>query len=110
MMAITFSLNQEGALFRVKVTDCTDGSVIDKNDISDQKMIFYKPDGTRFEKQATLQTDPLKPAESFVEYQNSIPEISILDDNTSNWEFAAEITLIPGNVVQTSQRKEFWVV
>ena len=46
MMAITFSLNQEGAEFKVKVTDCTNDTPIDKNDISSQKIVFYKPDGT----------------------------------------------------------------
>jgi len=31
MMAITFSLNQQGALFKVKVVDCTQGTVINKD-------------------------------------------------------------------------------
>lgn len=108
MMAIIFSLDQMGALFRVKVTDCTNNTVIDKDNISDPKIVFYKPDGTRFEKEAVLVIDSENLTESYVEYQNTL-EVSILDDNTSFWEFAAEVTLIPGNVVQTSQRQIFWV-
>lgn len=110
MMAITFSLNQEGASFDVKVTDCTNDTALDPNDITAQKIIFYKPDKTRFEKTATLVVDPLKPAESFVHYQNNTPEVSILDDNTNNWEYSAEITIVPGNRVETSQKRVFWVV
>ena len=106
-MAIIFSLNQEGALFKVKVTDCTNNTAIDKNDISDQKMVFYKPDGIRFEKDAILEMDAQIPAESFVEYQD--PEGTTILDQTGVWEYNAEITLIPGNIVETSQRRVFWV-
>ncbi len=107
-MALIFTLNQEGALFRVKVTDCTSDIAITPTNISDQKIVFYKPDGTRFEKTATLIVDPQIPAESFVEYQNTTPEASILDQ-IGSWEYNAEITLIPGNIVETSQRRVFWV-
>ena len=108
MMVLMFSLNQEGALFKVKVTDCTSDSAIDKDNITDQNMVFYRPDGTRFEKTATLVVDPQTPAESFVQYQNTTPEASILDQ-IGSWEYDAEITLIPGNIVETSQRRVFWV-
>lgn len=108
MMAITFSLNQEGALFKVKVIDCTQGTVINKDNITDQKIVFYKPDGTRFEKAAVLVIDPQNPTESFVQYQNTTPEESIFD-LIDRWEYNAEITLIPGNTVETSQRRVFWV-
>lgn len=109
MMALTFSLNQQGALFKVKVTDCTTNTAITPADISDQKIIIYKPDGTRIVKQAVLVVDPLIPAESFVQYQEPLGT-SLLDDKTTNWEYAGEITLIPGNLVETSQKKIFWVV
>ncbi len=108
MMAIIFSLDQMGALFKVKVTDCTQDSAIDPANITDQKIVFYKPDGTRFEKAAVLVVDPENPTESFVEYQNTTPEESIFD-LIDRWEFNAEITLIPGNTVETSQRQVFWV-
>lgn len=106
-MAIRFSLDQEGVLFKVKVTDCTQGIVIDKDTITDQKIVFYKPSGTRFEKGAVLVVDPSNPTESFVQYQDPIGT-SILD-RIDRWEYNAEITLIPGNTVQTSQRQIFWV-
>lgn len=108
MMAIRFSLNQMGALFKVKVTDCTQGTAINPANITDQKIVFYKPDGTRFEKTAVLVVDPQNPTESFVQYQNSTPEESIFD-LIDRWEYDAEITLIPGNTVETSQRRVFWV-
>lgn len=107
-MAIRFSLNQMGALFKVKVTDCTQGTAIDPSNITDQKIVFYKPDGTRFEKPAVLVVDPQNPTESFVQYQNTTPEESIFD-LIDRWEYDAEITLIPGNTVETSQRRVFWV-
>lgn len=109
MMAVTFSLNQQGALFKVKVIDCTQGTVINKDNITDQKIVFYKPDGTRFEKAAVLVIDPQNPTQSFVQYQNTTPEASIFDQ-IDRWEYDAEITLIPGNTVETSQRRVFWVV
>lgn len=107
MMAIIFTLNQEGILIKVKVTDCNNGNALDKNNISDQFMIFFKPDGTELRLQATLVTDPQTPAESFVQYQDATG-VTILD-LIGNWEFAAEITVIPGNKVQTSERQVFWV-
>jgi len=108
MMAITFSLNQQGALFKVKVVDCTQGTVINKDNITAQKIVFYKPDGTRFEKAAILVVDPQNPTQSFVQYQD--PTGTSIFDQIDRWEYDAEITLIPGNTVETSQRRVFWVV
>jgi len=107
MMALIFTLNQEGALFKVKVTDCTTDTAITPANISDQKIIFYKPDGTRIEKTAVLVVDPQIPEESFVQYQE--PEGTTILDKIGSWEYDAEITLIPGNIVETSQRRVFWV-
>ncbi len=107
-MALIFTLNQQGAIFKVKVTDCTSSIAIAAANITDQKIIFYKPDGPRFEKPAVLVVDTENPSESFVQYQDPTGT-SILDDNTNNWEYNAEITLIPGNIVETSQRRVFWV-
>ena len=106
-MTLMFSLNQEGALFKVKVTDCTSDTAITPANITDQKMVFYKPDGTRFDKTATLVVDPQTPAESFVQYQD--PQGTSIFDQRGSWEYDAEITLIPGNIVETSQRRVFWV-
>ena len=107
MMATTFSLDQQGALFKVKVTDCTNNTAITPANISAQKIIFYKPDGTRFEKTAVLVVDPQNPSESFVQYQD--PTGTSILDQLRDWEYDAEITLIPGNIVETSQRRIFWV-
>ena len=106
-MALIFTLNQEGALFKVKVTDCTSDTAITPANISDQKIVFYKPDGTRFEKTAVLVVDTQNPAESFVEYQD--PTGTSILDQRGSWQYDAEITLIPGNIVETSQRRVFWV-
>ena len=108
-MALTFTLNQQGATFKVKVTDCTTDTAITAANITDQKIIFRKPNGTIIEKTAVLVVDTQNPSESFVEYQEPTGT-SILDDITSNWEYKAEITLIPGNTVRTSQSKIFTVV
>jgi len=106
-MALIFTLNQEGTLFKVKVTDCTSDTAITDTNISDQKIVFYKPDGTRFEKTAVLVVDPQTPSESFVQYQD--PTGTTILDQIGSWEYDAEITLIPGNIVETSQRRVFWV-
>ena len=106
-MALIFSLDQEGTLFKVKVTDCTTDTAITAGNITDQKIIFYKPDGTRFEKTATLVVDPQTPSESFVQYQD--PTGTSIMDQRGSWEYDAEITVVPGNLVETSQRRVFWV-
>ena len=106
-MALIFTLNQQGTKFKVKVSDCTTSTVIDQANITDQKIIFYKPDGTRIEKDAVLEVDPQIPEESFVEYQE--PTGTTILDQIGNWEYDAEITLLPGNDVETSQRRVFWV-
>ncbi len=63
--------------------------------------------GTRIEKIAVLVVDTQNPSESFVQYQDPVGT-SILDQ-IGSWEYDAEITLIPGNIVETSQRRVFWV-
>ena len=108
-MAITHALNQLGVKFKVKVEDCLTNTAFDANDITDQKIIFYKPNGVKITKQAVLVVDTLKPTEKFVQYQNTTPETSILD-LLGEWEYAAEITLVSTDTAQTSQRQIFWVV
>lgn len=108
-MAILHALDQLGVKFKVKVLDCVTDTPFDENDIIDQRIVFYKPNGLRFEKQADLVADTLNPGTSFVQYQNTTPEASILD-LIGSWEFAAEITLISTDIAQTSQRQVFWVL
>jgi len=108
-MAIFHSLDQLGVKFKVKVTDCLTDTAFDENDIIDQMIVFYKPNGIRFEKQAVLVADPLNPGTSFVQYQNTTPEASILDLR-GFWEYTAEITLVSTDVAQVSQRQVFWIV
>ena len=108
-MAILHALDQLGVKFKVKVLDCVSDTPFDEADIIDEFIVFYKPDGTRFVKQAILIADTLNPGTSFVQYQNTSPEVSILDLRGS-WEFAAEITLTSTDTAQTSQRQVFWVV
>lgn len=108
-MALIHALNQLGVKFKVKVQDCVSNTPFDKNDIISQKIVFYKPDGTRFEKTAIIISDPLNPGTSFVQYQNTTPEASILD-LTGQWEYSAEIQLISTDEAETSERQVFWVV
>jgi hypothetical protein len=108
IMALIFTLGQLGARFKVKVIDCTASGAVDINDITNQKIVFYKPDGVRIEKNAVLVVDPAKPTESFIQYTNDSPEESIFDLRDI-WEYNAEITLILDNIVETSQRVVFWV-
>lgn len=108
-MAIIHALDQEGVKFKVKVNDCVSDTAFPEGDIIDQFIIFYKPNGTRIVKQAVLIADPLNPGTSFVQYQNTTPEESILD-LTGFWEYAGMITLTSTDTAQTSERQVFWVV
>lgn len=62
-MAIVFALNHFGATFQGKLTNFLKEADISFALISDQFIVFYKPDGTRFEKQATLDVDPVNPSQ-----------------------------------------------
>jgi len=108
-MAIIHAIDQLGVKFKVKVNDCLTDTAFPEDDIIDQFIVFYKPDGTRFVKQAVLVADPMNIGTSFVQYQNTTPEASILD-LIGEWEYAAEITLNSTDTAQTSQRQVFWVV
>ena len=106
-MALIISLDDDDVKFQVKVTDCTTDTAFDVDDIEDEFMIFYKPDGTIITKDANLIVDSENPTESYVTYQNT--EGSIFDLR-GEWEYAAKITLVTTNgSAQTSQRRVFWV-
>lgn len=62
-MAKRYSLNQQNATFASKVTKTSDGADLDHTLIADQFMVFYKPKGTRFEKQANLEVDDINPSQ-----------------------------------------------
>lgn len=107
-MATIYKLGDLGKKFQVKVTDCVSGDVVDTSNITSQQIIFRKPDGVIIEKTAVLVTDPQNPLEFFIQYENTSPELSILDLKGS-WEYLAEITLTSSDSAQTSQSKVFWV-
>lgn len=97
MVAIVYSLNDLGRVF-----DFTLPSTITPGDVVSQKIIFYKPDGTRFEKTATINSD-------VVTYDNSTPDETILDLR-GEWEYTAQVTLTgDGDVFEVPERNVFWV-
>ena len=103
-----YSLDQLGVLFQVKLIDCLSDTPFDVSDVSAVSIVFYKPDGTRFEKPATLVEDPDNLSEFFIQYHNTTPEDSILDLRGA-WEYAGAAVLSTSDNLQTSQRKVFWV-
>lgn len=105
-MASIFALDSLGAKFSVKVTDCTGGIVPPAANVSDQKIIFYKPNGIKIEKDAILVVN--SQTDYTIEYQNISPEASILD-LVGNWEYAGKIKLVTDDTFQTSERFVFWV-
>jgi len=110
-MATSFALDHLGAKFQVKLVDCVTDVNIDVSLVVEQFIVFYKPDGTRFEKTATLVEEPAASGDFFITYTNTTPETeSILDDNTNNWEYAGKVKLSTNDEFQTSQRFVFWVV
>jgi len=110
-MATSFALNHFGATFQVKLVDCVSNANIDQNDFEDQFIIFYKPDGTRFEKTAQLVEFPPSTGNFFVTYTNSdlVDTESILD-LIGKWEYSAKVTINSNtDEFETSERFVFWV-
>ena len=62
-MAVIFSLNHLNATFSAKVRNIVKNADFDTSLIASQFIVFYKPDGTRFEKQATLEADEVNPSQ-----------------------------------------------
>lgn len=108
-MATTFALNHFGAKFQVKLTDCVSGVDIDTSDVAEQFIVFYKPDGTRFEKTATLVEEPASSGFFFITYTNTDPETESILDLVGNWEYAGKVKLNNNDEFQTSDRFLFWV-
>ena len=65
-MATSFALDHFGAKFQVKLTDCVSEDNIDVSDVIEQFIVFYKPDGTRSEKTATLEVEPPPTVDFFI--------------------------------------------
>ena len=108
-MATIFALNHFGAKFQVKLVDCVSGASIDTSDVAEQFIVFYKPDGTSFEKTATLVENPPSSGNFFVTYTNTDPETESILDLISNWEYAGKVKLNSNDEFQTSSRFVFWV-
>jgi len=97
-MVTIFSLNDLGRVFNFTLP-----STITPADVVSQKIIFYKPDRTRFEKIATR-------AAAIVTYDNSAPDTTILDER-GNWEFTAQVVLTgDSDILEVPQKDIFWVV
>ena len=100
-MAITYSLNDLGRIF-----DYTLPLTITPGDVLSQKIIFYKPDGTRFERIATRSVD-------VITYDNSSPDETILD-MIGSWEYTAQVVLDnvpdPDDTFEVPERNIFWVI
>ena len=107
-MATIFALNHFGAEWQVKLQDCMDNIDFDVKDVTSQKIIFYKPNGIKLEKPATMETDVLT-NEKYVTYGNTTPEIESILDYVGKWQFAAQVTLSDNDRFETSQRSIFWV-
>ncbi len=108
-MVTVFALNHFGAKFQVKLVDCVSGVNIDTSDVAEQFIVFYKPDGTSFEKTATLVEDPPSSGNFFVTYTNTSPETESILDLIANWEYAGKVKLNSDDEFQTSGRFIFWV-
>ena len=108
-MATIFALNHLGAKFQVKLVDCVTDNNINTSDVAEQFIVFYKPDGTRFEKTATLVEEPLASGNFFITYTNTNPETESILDLIGNWQYAGKVKLNSDDEFQTSQRFVFWV-
>lgn len=108
-MATIFALDHLGAKFQVKLTDCVSGVNIDTADVVEQFIVFYKPNGTKFEKTATLVEEPPSSGNFFITYTNTTPETESILDLIGSWEYAGKVKLNDDDEFQTSQRFVFWV-
>ena len=108
-MATVFDLDHLGAQFQVKLVDCVSGNNIDIATVVEQIIVFYKPDGTRFEKTATLIEEPAASGDFFITYTNTTPETESILDQVGDWTYAGKVKLVNNDEFQTSERFVFWV-
>jgi len=109
IMATVFALDHLGGKFQVKLVDCVTEVNIDISDVVEQFIVFYKPDGTRFEKTATLIEEPPSSGNFFITYTNTSPETESILDLIGNWQYAGKVKLTTNDEFQTSERFVFWV-
>lgn len=103
-MAEVFRLGDTGIPFRVKLVDCKLDEDFDVSNVTDQKIIFVKPNGIRLEVQAAKVEDPNGSGIFFIEFINTEPSIL---DLTGNWSYAGKI--LTANSKFTSATILFWV-
>lgn len=108
-MAIEFTLNQLGSIFKVKLINCISSQVVTTANIASVSIEFTKPNGLKFSKTATLEADIDNPGEFFIQYRNIPSETSILD-LLEDWTYQGAGILIDGSNFKTSERTIFWVV
>lgn len=108
-MAVQFALNHFGAKFQAKLVDCISDDNIDVSDVAEQKIVFYKPDGTILEKTATLIEEPVSSGNFFVTYINTAPETESILDLRGKWEYDPSVLLNNSDSFETNQRFVFWV-
>jgi len=108
-MARMIALDNQGSVFQAKIIDCQADTIFDLTDVVDQFIVFYKTDGTRFEKQGILVEDlPDNPGQFFIQYENTAAD-SILD-LIGKWEYTGKVQLSDGDFAEASTRLPFWVV
>lgn len=107
-MVITFTLNQLGTTWKVKLINCLSSQVVSTANIDTVSIIFTKPDGTIFSKDAELVPDTENAGEFFIQYRNIPPEESILD-LIGSWTYQGAGVLIDDSNFRTSERVIFWV-
>ena len=108
-MATVFALDHLGAKFQVKLVDCVTDDNIDTSSVAESFIVFYKPDGTRFEKTAALEKVPPVTGDDFITYTNTDPETESILDLIGSWEYAGKVKLTTDDEFQTSERFVFWV-
>jgi len=108
-MATRFALDHLGIQFQVKLVDCVDESNIDVSNVSEQFIVFYKPNGVKFEKTATLVEEPPSSGDFFITYTNTDPETVSILDLRGPWQYAGKVKLTNSDEFQTSDRFVFWV-
>lgn len=109
-MARMIKLGNNGGRFLAKIIDCQAVQPFNLTDVVDQFIVFYKSDGTRFEKQGIIIEDlPDNPGEFFIQYVNDLPEESILDLR-GKWEYTGKVELNTGDFAEASTTIVFWVV
>lgn len=112
-MATILSKNQLGVAYDVRLVDCITDEPFDTSDIDEQFIVFYKPNGIRFKKDAIITIDPDNPQGFIIQYINTSAtpkfEESILD-LIGKWEYSAEAKISNGDTFESQQKKVFWVV